>query len=248
METVRIASFEGVIYVSAALAGQLSGRCLSHQEVAELNTRLGWAATGSVFAGLETAHIAPDPNDSSRGQQQCFLVVNLILTEEGIAPEQCPLPEDLIQEIAARLCPEVVSADDWECVDVEVTERWGDPTLFSVLLPWAHDGDPSDEEGTYMTTVWAGSETHAIRLVAEEMADSGEKHFFDRAARRAYIKSRSECFSDVVDVILRVRADLDEIFRGSSKLGGEAAEELRAEFVALMKPETDAPQPQRPRG
>ena len=57
--------------------------------------------------------------------------------------------------------------------------------LFCVTLDW-QPGD--DEQGDYSVSVWAVDEDDAIRQVAEEMADSGEKSFETEAERVAYIQ------------------------------------------------------------
>lgn len=57
--------------------------------------------------------------------------------------------------------------------------------LYNVTLDW-EPGD--DEQGDYGTSVWARNEDEAIRLVAEEMADSSEVEHDDDADRAAYIE------------------------------------------------------------
>lgn len=57
--------------------------------------------------------------------------------------------------------------------------------LYNVTLDW-EPGD--DEQGDYATSVWALNEDEAIRLVAEEMADSSEVEHENDADRAAYIE------------------------------------------------------------
>ena len=57
--------------------------------------------------------------------------------------------------------------------------------LFSVTLNW---GAPGSDEGDYANWTWATDADAAIRQIAEEMADSGEKEFDTEADRAAYIE------------------------------------------------------------
>lgn len=58
--------------------------------------------------------------------------------------------------------------------------------LFSVLLDWAA---PGSDEGDYSTWVWAENDDEAVRLVANEMADSDEKEFDTDDERDEYADS-----------------------------------------------------------
>ncbi|AZG12123.1 MULTISPECIES: hypothetical protein [Cupriavidus] len=84
--------------------------------------------------------------------------------------------------------------------------------LFCVTLDW-QPGD--DEQGDYSVSVWAVDEDDAIRQVAEEMADSGEKSFETEAERVAYI----QCVIDgagqyaAEHVKNRLLSDLDNLLR-----------------------------------
>lgn len=57
--------------------------------------------------------------------------------------------------------------------------------LFKATLDW-NPRDPS--EGDYCNWTWALDHDAAIRNIAEEMADNGEKEFDDDANREAYIQ------------------------------------------------------------
>ena len=85
------------------------------------------------------------------------------------------------------------------------------PRLFNVTLPWAWDGDASDEEGTYSSSALADDEAAAVRAVAEEMADSGEKNF-DEDERDQYIQSRCDGWCDVYPVEEQLKQDLRALF------------------------------------
>ena len=84
--------------------------------------------------------------------------------------------------------------------------------LWHVILPWSWDGEASDEEGTYSTTVEGADEGEALRKAAEEMADSNEKDFDGDDERESYIESRIEGWSDVTNVADQLASDFAEIF------------------------------------
>jgi hypothetical protein len=60
-------------------------------------------------------------------------------------------------------------------------------TLYRVTLDWCY-GDP--EQGDYCSSVWAEDDDAAIRLVAEEMADSGEVELDTPDERDEFIADR----------------------------------------------------------
>lgn len=93
----------------------------------------------------------------------------------------------------------------------------GEPPLrfFTVLLPWAWNGDADDEEGTYSTSVWAKDAESAKIAAASEMADSGSKSLDeddDGADRQRYIDSRVEGWGETTDVSNQVAYDLAQLF------------------------------------
>lgn len=84
--------------------------------------------------------------------------------------------------------------------------------LWNVHLPWAWNGEASDEEGTYSTTVEGVDEEDAKRNAAIEMAESGEKHFMDDEERDQYIESRVQGWGDVYAQQAQLEQDLCSIF------------------------------------
>ena len=84
--------------------------------------------------------------------------------------------------------------------------------LWNVMLPWARNGDASDEEGTYSTTVEGDDEDGAKLNAAIEMADSGEKEFCDEEDRQSYIDSRVAGWADVYPQQQQLRQDLSSTF------------------------------------
>ncbi|RQZ37796.1 hypothetical protein DIE13_01765 [Burkholderia sp. Bp9016] len=84
----------------------------------------------------------------------------------------------------------------------------GEAKLYRVTLDWNPD---DSEEGDYCTTVWASSHDDAIRAVAVEMADSGEREFDAPADRDRFIKHviggsglyAAEDYAEIIDAGLR---------------------------------------------
>ena len=68
---------------------------------------------------------------------------------------------------------------------------------YTVILPWAWSGDPSDEEGTYCIDVRAEDEEAAKLACATEMADSGARFFDDDEERQEYIDHLTGGWADV---------------------------------------------------
>lgn len=113
--------------------------------------------------------------------------------------------------------------------------------LWNVMLPWAWNGNPNDEEGTYTTTVEGADEDEAKRRAAEEMADSGEKEFVDDEDRAKYIATRLTGWGDVYPQQAQLRQDLasvfeDELFPDGVRrnLNLEALGKLLAEHRAVL--------------
>ena len=104
-------------------------------------------------------------------------------------------------------------------------------THFTVTLPWAFNGNPSDEEGTYRTCVWAVDEDSAIRAAAEEMAESGEKEFDDDEERAGYIASRVSGRTDVENTREAVSYKLSELFDAPMNLCGANIDMAKLELL-----------------
>ena len=90
--------------------------------------------------------------------------------------------------------------------------------LWNVTLPWAWSGD-ADDEGTYSTAVGAADCEAAVRAAAEEMADSGSKHFGDdpegddfKEERQRYVDSRCEGWADAYLAVSQLEQDLAAVF------------------------------------
>lgn len=75
--------------------------------------------------------------------------------------------------------------------------------LYTVTLAWG-----GDDEGTYTTNVWANDEQHAVRLTAEEMADSGDVEFDTPEEREEWIADTITGFRDVCMTAKQVKYDL----------------------------------------
>jgi hypothetical protein len=101
--------------------------------------------------------------------------------------------------------------------------------LFSVTLNWSPSGD---NEGDYATYVWAKNEDEAIRMAAEEMADSDEKCFDDSEDREEYVDSlvRNASIYAAIEVSLRVNAEIETLMKGST---GTWNPEAKADFETL---------------
>lgn len=84
--------------------------------------------------------------------------------------------------------------------------------LWNVMLPWAWNCNPADEESTYSTTVEAVDEDAAKLAAATEMADSDEKEFMDDDDRAKYIRSRVAGWGDVYPQQAQLRQDLASVF------------------------------------
>ncbi len=80
--------------------------------------------------------------------------------------------------------------------------------LYNVTLAWGWDRN----EGNYTTSVWAESESEAIRLTAEEMADNGSVTFDSKKERREWIKERTCGFRDLYKTADQVKGDLELLF------------------------------------
>jgi hypothetical protein len=227
-----IASFEAVVHPSSRSWSHLEGCELSNEDIKTLASH--WTAAPG-YSGIHRAHLGADSDDN--GQKVVFVVVELICSEAAerpTDPERCQVPTDLLAAVAAKLCGGDLPPQEWECVELRLGDRASGPkNRYSVLLPWAWNGDMDDEEGSYHTIVDASSERDAVRVAAEEMADSGEKSFSDRADRLAYIKSRETCFAEVVDLVDQFRSHADELF-GPSATSSPRVEELRAEILAML--------------
>lgn len=102
-------------------------------------------------------------------------------------------------------------------------------TLFSVTLNW---GDPGSDEGDYATWVWAEDDEQAIRLVAEEMADSGEKTFDTDAERDEYIKALAATAgpSAAQKVSARVFPEIEMLMKGPA---GELTADAERDFASI---------------
>ena len=84
--------------------------------------------------------------------------------------------------------------------------------LWNVMLPWAWNGNPWDEEGTYSTTVPGEDEAEAKLNAAIEMADSGQKTMVGDEDRQRYIESRVNGWGDVYPQRDRLSQDLASVF------------------------------------
>lgn len=85
--------------------------------------------------------------------------------------------------------------------------------LWNVILPWAWNGEPGDEEGTYATSVSGADEEEAKRNAATQMADSGEKDFLgDEDERRRYIETRVQGWGEVRRQQDQLAGDLAGVF------------------------------------
>lgn len=69
---------------------------------------------------------------------------------------------------------------------------------YTVIMPWACSGDPTDEEGTYSDTFCAESAAEAELMCATAMADSGEKDLDGEGERQGYIDSLVAGWRDTV--------------------------------------------------
>jgi hypothetical protein len=101
--------------------------------------------------------------------------------------------------------------------------------LFVVTLPW----NPSDEEeGDYSNKTWAVDDDAAIRNIAEEMADSGEKHHDSDEERDQFVKTlveaagpyAAECVGD------RLLTDVHDLLTGTDDTISHAA---KADFDTI---------------
>lgn len=82
-------------------------------------------------------------------------------------------------------------------------------TVFDVTLPW----NPSDvSEGDYATSVSAENQDQAVRLVAEEMADSGAKVFDNDEEREDYIRALVDDGGEVVETVAALKYSLEQLF------------------------------------
>lgn len=84
-------------------------------------------------------------------------------------------------------------------------------TAYNVVLPW----NPSDSsEGDYASAVWATSADEALRLVATEMASSGEKVFETDAEREEYIAILLDCSGGyVAEALADLKSSLAFVFK-----------------------------------
>jgi hypothetical protein len=100
--------------------------------------------------------------------------------------------------------------------------------LYDVTLDWC-PGD--DEQGDYGSSVWATSPDEAVRLVAEEMVDSGERELLAQDDA-AYEDARQAMIEEIVagaslyaaiDVASRIMTDVTDLITGSGDASAIAA-------------------------
>lgn len=101
--------------------------------------------------------------------------------------------------------------------------------LFAVTLDW---GDPGSDEGDYATWVWAEDDEQAVGLVAEEMANSGEKTFDTDAERAEYIKALVATAGTyaVQKVSARVFPEIEMLMKGPA---GELTADAQRDFASI---------------
>lgn len=108
-------------------------------------------------------------------------------------------------------------------------------SLFDVTLDWC-PGD--NEQGDYNTLVWASSPDEAVRITAEEMADSGEIKLPDPDADpMGYAKERSELIENIIsgamqyaamDIGRKILGDVETLVRGPNSINLEDPANIQA--------------------
>jgi hypothetical protein len=117
--------------------------------------------------------------------------------------------------------------------------------LYSVTLPWNKE---DSSEGDYCNWVWAVDNTTAIRLIAEEMADSrdgGAPHDNEKERQKQieFLISGGGTYC-VEDVAVRVMADIELLLRGPDGVHSEQSQRAYGQIKALLVGDDSAPSKQ----
>lgn len=115
--------------------------------------------------------------------------------------------------------------------DVAVSEALDNAPLFlfEVTLDW---NSSRSDEGDYSSNVWARDEDHAVRLLAEEMADHPDSYCTTDEDRKRFIERRVENASHhaAIRVASTVLTDCVDLLNGPT---GEMTADAAADYVTL---------------
>lgn len=101
--------------------------------------------------------------------------------------------------------------------------------LFEVTLDW---NSSNSEEGDYSANVWARDEDHAVRLLAEEMADHKHSYCTTDEERARFVERRVENAAShaAIRVASSVLTDCADLLKGPT---GEMTAEAAADFATI---------------
>lgn len=106
--------------------------------------------------------------------------------------------------------------------------------LFEVTLAW---NSSNSEEGDYSDNVWARDEDHAVRLLAEEMADHKHSYCTTDEERARFVERKVENAAShaAIRVASNVMSDCEDLLKGpTGEMTAEAAADL-ATISAILK-------------
>lgn len=120
--------------------------------------------------------------------------------------------------------------------DVAVSETLDNAPLFlfDVTLDW---NSSNSDEGSYSSKVWGRDEDHAVRLLAEEMADHKHSYCSTDAERERFVERRVENAPHyaAIRVASTVLNDCTELLKGpTEELTADAAADY-ATIAAILK-------------
>ena len=106
--------------------------------------------------------------------------------------------------------------------------------LFEVTLDW---NSSNSDEGDYSANVWARDEDHAVRLLAEEMADHKHSYCDTDEERARFVERRIENAAShaAIRVASTVLSDCKDLLEGpNEELTADAAADY-ATIAAILK-------------
>lgn len=102
-------------------------------------------------------------------------------------------------------------------------------TLFAVTLPWNRN---NPDEGDYSAPVWARDEDHAVRALAEEMANHSDSGCETEASRAKFAQAKVDFAPSyaAIRVASSALSDCRDLLAGPNR---EMTAEAAADFAAL---------------
>jgi hypothetical protein len=111
-------------------------------------------------------------------------------------------------------------------------------TLYSVTLPWNRN-DP--DEGDYCDSVWAGGRMEAVRLIAEQMADTKDESFNSDEDRQEFIENLVNYGGECWRVEDRILNDIRNLLGGPTGTLTQNAENDLEKVAQIMAAHSPAP-------